>query len=717
MSSALRRLDPWPLLRGAPIALPQLLALLALITLSAGEGGYPLEHWAPAAVIVHLLLLVALITLPARSPSAWSRAAIALVVAYGGWTVLSISWADDQGAAAIAATRTAMMVSTFALFTRWRHAPSSALAVLTAAVAGLGVLTWGVVIALLAETNIDPWFLFDRLLEPVGYVNASAAFWGFVAFTAAGLISGRIGLGHRLIGAAVAPPAAALSILALSRGGLLAAAIVIVLLLALLPGRARNAAGLAIPGLAVLIALPQLLDVGDVLRTFGTPLPSPEDPAAVLDGALIRLIAGTLLAVAATFAWARADAALPSDDPRRTRAARGGAAALAATATLATVAVLAGLGPVTTTRIGDAIDSITEPYQATEVGESRLSAGLSSGRWDFWTVAWAQFERAPLIGAGADNYRQDFLLEGQGLENPRFPHSLWLRQLGQLGLVGFALLLGWLATIAIAIRRLAAGSDPAARAIAVAAAGGVGLWVVHGSVDWLQEYAGFTAIVAAVAGLAVAAGRPARQSGATAAPSAPDEDATTTDAAGTDVTDAGEATATPARRAVTGRIATAAAVALLLLLSGWTAAQWTAERDRLAASALAADQPGRAHDRADRARALDPFGEQPDLLLGALAVRRGDLDAARAAYARAYDRNPRATPPRLWLGVLASSTGDARQARRWLRAAGRSAPRDPLPAELLSRVRAGEQLDPQELQRVLAERRRALITDPEHPTS
>lgn len=711
MSGTLHRLDPAPLLRGAPIVLPQLLALLALLTLSAGEGGYPLEHWAPAAVIIHLLLIVALLTLPSRAPARLSRAAVWVAAGYAVWTVLSLLWADDRGAAAIASTRTALMVSAFVLFAHWRQTPRSALTVLTAIVTGFGLLTWGTVVALLATDNIDPWFLFDRLLEPVGYVNASAAFWGVAAFLGAGLAGGRVALPVRLIGALVAAPAAALSLLALSRGGLLAAGIVVVLVIALLPGRARNGAALAIPGLAVLLALPQLIEVGDVLRTFGTPLPSTKDPAAVLDAALARVIVGTLLAVAATFAWAKLDDATPADDPRRERAARLGAGVLAAVAALAVVLVLAGVGPVDADRISNAVDSITEPYQATEVGQSRLTAGLSSGRWDFWTVAWDQFTANPIVGAGADNYRQDYRLNGSGGENPRFPHSVWLRSLGQLGIVGGALLLAWLGLIAFAIRRLATDRDPAARTIAVAAAGGVGLWVVHGTADWLQEYGGFTAIVMAVAGLAVAAGRPKLAAVDGAVPNASQE-------AGEEV----GATSTPEpagvdspRRRLPDVAGVWVASAALILVSGWTTAQWMAERNRTSAGVLAGDQPGHALERAERAHALDPFGEQAQQLIGQLAIRRGDYAAARAAYQRAYDRNPRATPPRLWLGVLASAEGDERQARRWLRAAARSAPNDAVAAELLTRVQAGEQLDPAQVQAVIAERRRALITDPAHP--
>ena len=216
MTTVLGRLDPWPTLRSAPIVLPQLLALLALVTLSAAEGGFPLEHWAPAAVLVSLLLAVSLFALPvgARRP-AGSRAAILLISGFALWTVASMLWADDRGAAAIAGTRTALLAATFVLFARWRQSPRTASFVLAVLTAGLGIFAWGILFELRGTTDLDAWFLYDRLLEPVGYVNAGAAFWGATAFLATGLIGGALPAPHRIIGALVAVPAAALSVLAI----------------------------------------------------------------------------------------------------------------------------------------------------------------------------------------------------------------------------------------------------------------------------------------------------------------------------------------------------------------------------------------------------------------------------------------------------------------------------------------------------------------------
>ncbi|MDQ8046962.1 MAG: hypothetical protein AAGC46_18980, partial [Solirubrobacteraceae bacterium] len=157
----------------------------------------------------------------------------------------------------------------------------------------------------------------------------------------------------------------------------------------------------------------------------------------------------------------------------------------------------------------------------------------------------------------------------------------------------------------------------------------------------------------------------------------------------------------------------AAGVALLLLAAVWSSAQWIADRDVQSAALIGYDQPKRALDRANVAESLMPFGEQGEMLLGALAVARNDFPAAALAYGRAHDRNPRAARPRMWLGVMASASGDQAQALRWLRAAHRVAPRDALVSLLLSQVQAGTRVSPRGVASQLVQISVGLTKDPD----
>src|SRR5919106_6267169 len=84
----------------APALVPCLLTTAVLVALGASEAGFNPTAWYPATLFVLGLLGVTLVTL--GPPRALKRAlvvALALFAAYTLWTYLSISWAEQQGAA------------------------------------------------------------------------------------------------------------------------------------------------------------------------------------------------------------------------------------------------------------------------------------------------------------------------------------------------------------------------------------------------------------------------------------------------------------------------------------------------------------------------------------------------------------------------------------------------------------------------------------------
>jgi len=104
--------------------------------------------------------------------------------------------------------------------------------------------------------------------------------------------------------------------------------------------------------------------------------------------------------------WALLDAKFAADSPVARHAARAGAGTLIAIALAVVVIEALGAGPAPPSRIRQELKTITQTYAPLATGQSRLDEGLGSGRWDFWRVAWMQFSAHPVLGAGADNYRQ-----------------------------------------------------------------------------------------------------------------------------------------------------------------------------------------------------------------------------------------------------------------------------------------------------------------------
>ena len=111
-------------------------------------------------------------------------------------------------------------------------------------------------------------------------------------------------------------------------------------------------------------------------------------------------------------------------------------------------------------------------------------------------MALDQFAANPIRGIGAGNYDRTYFLERRTTEDIRQAHSIELQTLGELGIVGGALLAVFLVAIAVGFGRRAreAKNDLRARGLAVAAGGTFAVWLVHTSVDWLHLIPGLTGI-------------------------------------------------------------------------------------------------------------------------------------------------------------------------------------------------------------------------------
>jgi len=108
--------------------------------------------------------------------------------------------------------------------------------------------------------------------------------------------------------------------------------------------------------------------------------------------------------------------------------------------------------------------------------------GSTEPRASLWRVAWHQFESHVAFGSGAGTFAlawaRSGLIETRG--GALDAHSLYLETLSELGLVGLALLLVFLALPLARPSRLGAGLAPVA-------AGAYVVFVVHAALDWDWE--------------------------------------------------------------------------------------------------------------------------------------------------------------------------------------------------------------------------------------
>lgn len=655
--------------------MPALGVIGVFVALGASEGGYPARSWYPAALFVLALLVVALVSVPARKRvprTVWL--ALGLLAAYTAWSFLSISWAAQQGDAWQGANRTLFYLCAFALFALWPMTARAGIVLLGAF--GLGIAVVGVVELLRLAQAADPdAFLVGggRFGEPVGYPNANAALW-FLGFLPCLFLASRREVAPLLRGLLLGGAAALFgaALMAQSRGWLFTFPIGTAALVALVPGRVRLLAALGGVAATAALMIDPVLGVLEHYEAGRGLRPAVDDAVRA-----ILLPAGALAALG----WiaARADLRFPLS-ARQARAT--GVAAAVAVA----IALLGGLG-VFIAREGSPITSASNAWKEfkrgyadergdgtglTGGGSSRLTRPLGTNRYDFWTVAWREFRERPLTGIGIDNFQEDYLRRGGSIEQPRYPHSLPLGVLAQTGAVGALLLLAAVAAAGAAVLRAIRRASALSGAAAGAGAACFAYWAAHGSGDWFWEFPALAGPALALLGMATALAPRAPRGGALAGRVRPLLDR---------------------RRWAVGAVGLAILPAVSLL------GPWLATREVERASDVWASRPQEAFDRLERAAGLNPLSSDPAAYEGAIALRRGDLDRADSAFRAALERQPGLTFPYTQLGIVASQRGRRDEAVRLLRHARRLSPRDTVLAGALRAARRGRRLDPAEIER------------------
>jgi hypothetical protein len=237
-------------------------------------------------------------------------------------------------------------------------------------------------------------------------------------------------------------------------------------------------------------------------------------------------------------------------------------------------------------------------------GQRSILSASGTGRFQFWSTALGAWESSPVDGIGAGNYELYWNTHPGGEIVVKNAHSLYLETLAELGPVGLALLLGFLASAPVLLfRRLRErGDDDFAVALALVATG-----ALSAAVDWtFQLPAVFAPVVVATAVLCCG-GAAAR-------------------------------TAVPARRRASARLGVVAAawvavgcgVVILLAEQALSASRDADRRGDLQAAA----------SDARRAASIEPFAPEPQIQLALVQEQAGNLDAANDAAAHATNLAP-----------------------------------------------------------------------------
>lgn len=144
-----------------------------------------------------------------------------------------------------------------------------------------------------------------------------------------------------------------------------------------------------------------------------------------------------------------------------------------------------------------AVDRASPPARG---ATAQRFADIGSNRADYWRVAVGSFAGAPLQGVGTAGFRVEWLRERDVAEGAVDAHSLYLETAAELGLVGLALLAGFVGGIALCARRLV--SEDAGLAAGPCAA--LAALALHAGIDWDWDLPALGLVGLLLAGAAIA---------------------------------------------------------------------------------------------------------------------------------------------------------------------------------------------------------------------
>lgn len=635
-----------------PFTLAPLVALL-IVVLALDEAGAALTSRSVAGILVWwgLLMAAAFSLIPRAHVPRIAVVCAGLLTGLALLALLSTGWAASAESAFAEADRlllyTGVMIIPVVVARRgqagwWADGMAAGIGVVAALALGQRLFPgtfpeYELSQALPAAAN--------RLSWPLGYWNGLGI---FVALGAPLLL--RVAVTARLwpwrAAAVAAMPAIAGTLyLTSSRGGV-AVAIVSVVAFVLLCGQGVRAvlallAGGAGSGVAIAIlhAHPVLVD-----GPIGTSAASDAGSSAAPLIVLVAVACG--LGYAALTAVVRSRLALP----------RGARFAVAAAAL---VAVFVGLAAVdVSTRLDEFKAAPPDDGAGTTAIGSHLASGGGSGRWQFWSAAVDQFQAHPAVGDGAGSYEAWWAQHGSLDWFVRNAHSLWLETLGELGVIGFVLLVGAFGIALVSgVRRLRSQLPDDRATVGALLALLVG-FVVGASLDWVWQLPVVALVAMLAVGLLVG---PATQ------PRLPEGDRPVAAERARD------------SRSITGSFG----LRVCFCLAAWAVIcsqaipYLSSQEVQASRRAVGTGNVATALERAESAVSIQPWASSPRLQLALVQERAGQVEAARDELARAISRDSANWRLQVVAARLAAKDGDIPAARRALARARQLNPRSP----------------------------------------
>jgi hypothetical protein len=477
------------------------------------SGGFFAQSTSYVAILLCIILLVRMLGgLRPLEGLSWSAAAALLALSlYALVALLSEHWSHAPGVAIVEFNRALLYLLALFLFSsvarsRWRLVWTlRLLAIAIVIVCGCALVT-----RLLPNVwPTAPSISNSRLSFPVTYWNVLGLLAAFgvvlcVHFTSDENEPAR----SRVAGAAAVPIPAVTLYFTFSRGSIGVCLIAVVVYALVARPRGLVSAMIAVvpaTAIAVKVAYDATL-LATVNPTTARASAQGHHVAAVVAACVVG--AGLIRLLALRLDRELVRIRLPARNRRRR-------SRIIAWSTLAVVVILAGIA-LSGTISHDYHRFFNPPQGGTDL-RARLTDPSSDGRVELWRIALHQFDRTPVLGAGAGTYHDTFLERRSDAQFVLHAHSLYLQNLDELGVIGLGLLLVALLTVLVRTALRARGLD---RAVYAAVFALMLAWAIEAGVDWDWEMPVVTILFFALGGLVLAreaepasAPEPAREPG------------------------------------------------------------------------------------------------------------------------------------------------------------------------------------------------------------
>ncbi|HST90823.1 MAG TPA: O-antigen ligase family protein [Brevundimonas sp.] len=460
------------------------LPFLLTVYLGLKGGGYNVVVRNEIGVVVWWIVLLGALTgvLPSFRLGRLGWVGLGLLTAFAAWTTLGTAWSSSSERSLIEASRVAVYLGVFALALSMRR-PGSLKRTINGLACGIGAIA---VFALLSWLHPE-WFPTDeaRPLFAVGQVrlNYPLDYWNDLALLMAMGIPLLLGIAvrgatvvGRALSAALVPVLALTAFYTLSRGGALEAAVGVGVFLAVAPRRltALPSVGVAGAGSALLIAAAAQRD--DLANGLSTPAAGHQ--ADEMLAVTIIVCGGVALLQAAIGLAQKYELGPRIEVPKRTAVPLAAGTAVV----VLVIAIAAGLPK----QVSDEWSDFKQPVAA-GYGVQRFTSSNGNGRYQTWDSAIDASRGDVITGVGPGTYEYWWAQNGSVPVFVRDAHSLYLETLGELGLIGFFLIAGFVFTVlGVGVQRSTRGGStrrwPYAAVTASAAAFAVGA-----GIDWAWE--------------------------------------------------------------------------------------------------------------------------------------------------------------------------------------------------------------------------------------